>query len=211
MNSCLNISLISDDITHRQALAESISSQADFQVVSQVSERGFSLGAIGQNHPKVAVLGTHFPERGGFDLIRRLRTGMPDTRILVLSPVEYPEHVTQTLKAGAAGYLTTRSALPAFFDAIRKIAGNGHVIDPILVDTLIFNDDAGMNVEHAALTDREREVLCRIVNGKNIKSIANEMNLSAKTVSTHKAHLMQKLHMRSVADVVRYAIRHGIC
>lgn len=205
LSSPIRLLLIDEQDTYREALAAALAAGADLQVVGQTDRIGSAGDLAWSGTPDVVILGTTQPTLQVPDLMRRLGNAAPHAKLLVLSSQTDPEIVSHALKAGASGYLTTRSGLPELSAAIRKVAGGGRVVAQQLVDSMLFVPDA-RNGSRSALTDRELQVLCAFASGQSIKTIASAVNLSAKTVSTHKSRLMQKLHLKSNADLVRYAL-----
>jgi DNA-binding NarL/FixJ family response regulator len=156
------------------------------------------------------LLDMTMPGLSGVDLVRRVRGDKPDLPILVLSMHNEGQVVSRALRAGAAGYVTKDSDPAILLSAIRKVAMGGRFIDPALVDAIVFDAGDGDKAPHECLSDREFQVLQKIVGGEAIGEIGTALNLSAKTISTHKMRLMQKLGVDNNADLIRYAIRHGL-
>jgi len=151
------------------------------------------------------------PGKSGIELIKQVRAEKPKLRILVLSMHEEPQYAVRAIKAGASGYLTKDSASAQLVLAIRKVAGGGAFISAEVAEQLAF--DAMPQVDgpaHGALSDREFQVFQLLVSGKSVTDIGAALNLSVKTVSTHKAHIMQKMRMTNQTELIRYAISHGL-
>lgn len=148
---------------------------------------------------------------GGINLIQRIRQNKAAPRILVLSMHNDIQLVTRALKAGASGCLTKESDPETLVAAIRKVGKGGHYLDPSLVEQIVFEHGLrDSNPLHKKLSNREFQVLLLLVSGQSINRIAEDLSLSAKTVSTHKLRLMQKMQMRSIAELTRYAIEHQL-
>jgi DNA-binding NarL/FixJ family response regulator len=158
----------------------------------------------------LALLDLSMPGLSGLALIKRLKVEKPRLRILVLSMHGESQYAARALKAGASGYLTKDSPAAQLLGAIRKIAAGGVQISDIAAAQLIGAPGAGDAPPHAALSDREYEVLRQIVAGRSVTEIAGALSVSVKTVSTHKARILQKLNLAGTADLVRYAIEHGL-
>lgn len=201
----IRLLLIDEQDTYREALAAALADSNDLLVAGQADRISAAGDMAWTSSPDVVILGTTQPTLQVPDLVRRLDTTAPAAKLLVLSPQVEPEIVSHVLKAGASGYLTTRTGLPELCAAVRKIAAGGRALSQQLVDSMLFVPDA-KNPTRSHLTDRELQVLCAFAAGQSIKAIASTVNLSAKTVSTHKSRLMQKLHLKSNADLVRYAL-----
>jgi DNA-binding NarL/FixJ family response regulator len=159
----------------------------------------------------LALLDLTMPGMSGIDLITRLRSVFPDLPILVLSMRNEPQVVRQVLKAGASGYLTKDSEPEMLVVAIRKAAAGGRFIDPTLAEQLVFDiDQPGIAPLHEQLSAREAQILALLARGRSVNDIAADLMISNKTVSSHKAHLMQKMNFMNNAELVRYAILHGL-
>jgi DNA-binding NarL/FixJ family response regulator len=156
------------------------------------------------------LLDMTMPGISGVDLIRRVRAEQPALPVLVLSIHNEAQVVSRALRAGATGYVTKDSDPEVLLAAIRKLAAGGRFIDPKLVDAIIFETHSGDAPPHEVLSDREFQVLQMLASGKSINDIAETLALSAKTISTHKMRLMQKLGLGNNAELIRYAIRHGL-
>jgi DNA-binding NarL/FixJ family response regulator len=156
------------------------------------------------------LLDMTMPGISGVDLIRRVRAEQPSLPVLVLSIHNEAQVVSRALRAGATGYVTKDSDPEVLLTAIRKLASGGRFIDPKLVDAIIFETHSGDAPPHEILSDREFQVLQMLASGKSINDIAEALALSAKTISTHKMRLMQKLGLANNAELIRYAIRHGL-
>jgi DNA-binding NarL/FixJ family response regulator len=159
----------------------------------------------------LALLDLTMPGMSGIDLITRLRSVFPDLPILVLSMRNEPQVVRQVLKAGASGYLTKDSEPEMLVVAIRKAAAGGRFIDPTLAEQLVFDiDQPGIAPLHEQLSAREAQILALLARGRSVNDIAADLMISNKTVSSHKAHLMQKMNFMNNAELVRYAVMHGL-
>jgi DNA-binding NarL/FixJ family response regulator len=147
------------------------------------------------------------PGKSGTELIRQVKSEKPKLRILILSMHEEEQYAVRAIKAGASGYLTKESASAQLVSAIRKVASGGAFISSAVAEQLALG--AMPQAEgplHGSLSDREFQVLRMLASGRSVSEIAAELNLSVKTVSTHKARLMQKMNMTSQADLIRYAL-----
>jgi DNA-binding NarL/FixJ family response regulator len=159
----------------------------------------------------VLLLDLSMPGRSGMDLIKQVRSEKPKLRILVLSMHAERQYAVRAVKAGASGYLTKDSASMQLVAAIRKVAAGGAFISAEVAEQLARS--AMPHAEgppHAALSDREYQVFQLLVAGKSVSDIAAELILSVKTVSTHKAHVFEKMGLANQAELIHYAIRHRL-
>lgn len=157
------------------------------------------------------LLDMTMPGINGIDLINRIRLRDADLPILVLSMHNSPQIVRRTLKAGASGYLAKESPPEILIDAVRKVAAGGRFIDPVLAEQMAFDmAEPGAGKPHERLSAREFQILCLLVRGRSVNEIAGELAISNKTVSTHKANLMQKMEFKTHSDLVSYGLSHAL-
>lgn len=157
------------------------------------------------------LLDMNMPGVSGVELIARIKQSRPDLPILVFTMHNETQVATRALKAGAAGYITKDSDPERLLAAIRKVSGGGKYIDPAMAEQMAFDATfPNRCLPHALLSDREFEVFRMLIAGKGVNEIAEQLSISNKTVSTHKVHLMEKMNLSSVAELVRYALQHGI-
>lgn len=203
--------LIADDhAIMRAGLRQILTATADMVVAGEATHGQSVLEQLNLLECHVILLDMSMPGLSGLDLIRRLRIERPKLPILVLSMHNEGQIVTRALRAGASGYMTKDSDPNVLLTAIRKVARGGKFIDPALIDSVVLDiSDVKMN-ENRQLTDREFQVLQMIAAGHTINKIAESLYLSTKTVSTHKIRLMHKLGVDNNADLIRYAIQHGL-
>jgi DNA-binding NarL/FixJ family response regulator len=195
--------LIADDHKIvRDGLRRILSGHGDLEVVGEAANGDEALARVKANEYDVALLDMSMPGLSGIDLIRRVKIERPKLRVLVLSMHGEDQYAVRALKAGASGYLGKDSAAELLVGAIRKIAAGGVHISDAAASSLV----SGEKQAHQKLSDREFEVLRLLVDGKSPTDIAEQLHLSVKTVSTHKTRMLEKLGLKSTADLVRYAI-----
>lgn len=203
--------LIADDhAIVRGGLKQIIATTTDIVATGEATHGAEVIDKVRQAGLDLLLLDMTMPGLSGVDLVRRVRGDKPDLPILVLSMHNEGQVVSRALRAGAAGYVTKDSDPAILLSAIRKVAAGGRFIDPALVDAIVFEVGDSDKAPHECLSDREFQVLQKIVGGEAIGEIGASLNLSAKTISTHKMRLMQKLGVDNNADLIRYAIRHGL-
>ena len=204
--------VIADDHTIlREGLRQLLSTAPEIEVVDEASDGHEVMARVREREFDVLLLDMSMPGRSGIELIRQVRAEKPKLRILVLSMHEEEQYAVRAIKAGASGYLTKDSAATQLVTAIRKVASGGAFITAEVAEQLALG--AMPDVEgplHARLSDREYEVFQLLVAGISVTDIATRLNLSAKTVSTHKARLMEKLGIDNPADLVKYAMQHKL-
>ena len=159
----------------------------------------------------VAVVDLSMPGRSGVELIKLLKVERPKLRLLVLSMHSEEQYAVRAVRAGASGYLTKESAADELVAAIRRIAGGGAYISPETAERLVLASNTGSDgPPHTQLSNREYEVFRALVEGKSVTDIAAGLNLSVKTISTHKSRILEKMGLANQADLVRYAVRHNL-
>ena len=204
--------LIADDHTIvREGLKQMLSACADFKVVGEASNGHEVLARLEDCPCDLLLLDMSMPGRSGTELIRQVKAEHPKLQVLVLTMHEEHQYAVRAIKAGAAGYLTKETASDLLVSAIRKVASGGAFITPAVAEQLALDAMPRTSVTpHLALSDREFQVLRLLVAGRSVTDIAEELHLSVKTISTHKARMMQKLDISSQADLIRYAISHNL-
>jgi len=206
----IRVLLADDHGLVREGLRGILAKGADIEVAAEAANGDEVLALVRKQDFDLALLDLSMPGLSGLALIKRLKVERPKLRILVLSMHGEAQYAARALKAGASGYLTKDSATSQLLGAIRKIAAGGVQISEAAAAHLIGASAAGDVPLHDALSDREYEVLRRIVAGGTVTDIAAALNVSVKTISTHKARILQKLDLAGTADLVRYAIEHGL-
>jgi two-component system, NarL family, invasion response regulator UvrY len=159
----------------------------------------------------VAVLDISMPGMSGLDAIKQVKQEFPDLPVLILSMYPEEQYAVRMIKAGADGYLTKSSAPEELVNAIKKVHGGGKYVSPSLGEALAFTVKPGAEKNpHELLSDREYQVLCLIGSGKTVSEIADKTNLSVTTISTYRARILEKMRMKTNAELTRYAIQQGL-
>jgi len=177
----------------------------EIDVVAEADNSQQLLNLLKDNEVDLLLLDLNMPGCSGIELITQLRSHYPDLPILVLSMHNELQIVARALKVGASGYLTKDNEPEILLSAIRKVAAGGRFIDPKLAENLVFEFE-GLDEKkpHEKLSEREFEVMKLLVSGKSVNEIADALFISNKTVSTHKTHLLKKLHLNNITELVRY-------
>ena len=159
----------------------------------------------------VLLLDMSMPGKSGIELIKQVKAEKPRLRILVLSMHQEHQYAVRAIRAGASGYLTKESASTQLVSAIRKVAGGGAFISAEVAEQLALGAmPHSEGPPHTTLSDREYQVFRLLVAGKTVTDIAARLNLSVKTVSTHKARLLEKLNIGNQTELIHYALRHRL-
>ncbi len=202
--------LIADDhAVVRSGLKQMLSEHADFNVTGEAADGLEVLKKLREQPYDLLLTDMAMPGRSGMELLKLVKAEHPKLAMLVLSMHKEEQYAVRALKAGARGYLTKESAPDQLVTAIRKVAGGGMFISPSVAERLAL-ELHGNQEPHTLLSDREYQIFRLIVAGASLGSIADQLALSVKTVSTHKARILQKMDMASSAELIHYAIRHHL-
>jgi DNA-binding NarL/FixJ family response regulator len=204
--------LIADDHTIvREGLKQVLVDTPDIVVADEASNGEEALNKALKNDYDVVVLDISMPGRGGLDVLKQLKSHRHKLPVLILSMYPEDQYALRVLKAGAAGYLNKESAPDELINAIKKVSNGMKYVSSHLAEEIAvaLEYDAERPIQET-LSDREFQVLCMIASGKSVKEIAEEMSLSMKTISTYRARILEKMRMRSNAELTRYAIKNQL-
>jgi DNA-binding NarL/FixJ family response regulator len=159
----------------------------------------------------VVVLDLNLPDRPGLEVLSQIRNQAPDVPVLILSMQQHPSYAAHALRKGALGYVSKSTAREHLVTAISKVARGERFLTPAMAESLALElvHSHGTGTHHS-LSDREFQVLCLIAAGKPPRQIAAELSVSVKTVATHRARLLEKMGLRGNAEIVKYAMEHGL-
>jgi DNA-binding NarL/FixJ family response regulator len=204
--------LIADDhAIVAEGLKHLVEAQSDLEVVATVGDGRAAVRAAKETEPDVVLMDLSMPELNGADAARAIIDERPGCKVIVLSMYAEREYVRRALKAGATGYVVKRSAAKELVDAIRAVHAGQRYLSPRVADVVI-DDYAGDGKADLLdkLSAREREVLQLLAEGRTGAEIAQRLTLSQKTVETYRARLVEKLGIRDVAGLVKFAIQRGL-
>ncbi len=204
--------LIADDhAIVRKGLQQIVKEQAPSIEVDEAVDGAEVLEKVHAGKCDVLVLDLSMPGRSGLDILHEVRHLRPELPVLILSMHPEEQYAVRVLKAGAAGYLTKEAALDELVGAIQRVSGGGRYISQALAEKLALGLTGQLDkLPHETLSDREYTVLLRIGAGKSVGEIAEELSLSVKTISTYRARILEKLDLKSNADLIRYVIDHEL-
>jgi two-component system invasion response regulator UvrY len=203
--------LIADDHDIvREGVKQIVSETNDIVVGAEARTGAEAIDRVRTGKWDVVILDLNLPDRPGLDVLAQLRSVAADVPVLILSMHGEASYAARALKAGAAGYVSKSTAREHLVMAIRKLANGERFLTPELAETLAFGMMRNGEGGHQGLSDREFQVLCLIAAGKPPRDIAAELNVSVKTVATHRARLLQKMGLRNNAELVRYAIDNDL-
>ncbi len=203
----IRVVIADDHAIMREGLKRILDSAEDICVVGEATDGFEALALVRSVQFDLLLLDLSMPGRSGVELIKQIHDQAPRLPILVLTMHEEDHYAIRTIRAGARGYLTKVSAGTQLLSAIRKVAAGRPFISNRVAEQLameVMPTEAVL--PHRSLSNREFEVFMLLVSGASVTDIAARLHLSAKTVSTHKTHILQKMQRTSVADLVRYAV-----
>jgi len=205
--------ILADDHTLvRAGIRRILESQPEFAVVAEAADGASALDALTKHNADVLVLDLNMNVSGleGIDVLRRCKREYPDLKVVVLTMHAGREYVSRALAEGADGYLLKDSAVQDLAAAIAAVMAGGTFFSPAIQQQMAEMVRDGHRQGLQGLTDREREVLTLIARGMSTKEIASSLDIGSRTVETHRANLMRKLGVKSVALLTQVAIREGI-
>ena len=204
--------LIADDHEmFREGIKRICEDNPDIVVAGEASNGNEALDRVANEEFDLLLLDIAMPGLSGLDTLKQLKTLKPKLRVLVLSMYPEDEYAMRAIKAGAAGYLTKARASHELIEAIKKVSSGGNYINASVAEKLLFDMKPGQSGPlHETLSDREYQIFTMIVKGRKVGEIADELCLSVKTVSTYKARILNKMEMKSTAELVKYAIDHEL-
>ena len=208
--------LLADDHTlFRQGIGTLLGRDAHIEVVGEVSNSGDAVNQCNELRPDVVLMDISMPGISSFDAARQIKKSRPETKVLFVSMYDDEDYLSQALESGANGYVLKDTAAPELITAIREVARGGSHLSPRMMTRLV-NDFRGRAkgpsqvARFGTLTTREREVLKMLAEGKSVKEIASDLEISTKTVDAHKFNLMRKLDIHNKAQLVHYAVQKKI-
>ena len=210
--SKLRILLADDHAVFRQGLRSLVDTQPDMMVVEEAADGQTACERALAIQPDLVIMDVSMPIMGGAEATRQIRRDCPQTKVLALTVHEVGNYLRQLLEAGASGYLLKRVAFEELVRAVRAVVAGGTYIDPNIAGQVVNNlvgASAPSTATERDLAGRETEVAQLLVRGYINREIAEQLDISIKTVETYKARIMEKLNLRSRADLVQYAIRRG--
>jgi two-component system response regulator NreC len=206
--------LVADDHAMlRDGLVALLNGSGECSVVAEAADGISALEEAQRTRPDVAVVDISMPKLNGMEVVRRLTQDLPATKLLVLTMHAEEEYVLHVVRAGAAGFLLKDSASSELLAAVKSLAAGRGYFGPHAAKVLaqqVQQPKAALEDPYRALTAREREVFHLIVEGLTTKEIARHLEISAKTAENHRTRVLDKLEARNTAELIRYAVRHGL-
>jgi two-component system invasion response regulator UvrY len=207
----IRVLIVDDHAVVRRGLRELLSDEFGGATFGEASDARQALEHLRKKEWDVALLDITLPGKSGLDLLKELKAEWPKLPVLVLSAHPEDQFAVRVLKAGAGGYMTKESAPEELTKAIHKIVGGGRYVSSALAEKLALGVTRDLTrAPHETLSDREYEVMSHIASGKTVTEIAEELSLSAKTISTYRTRVLEKLGVKNNAKIVQYAVRNGL-
>jgi len=203
--------IIDDHPIFRRGLRETLSDASDMVVAGEAGCGKEALDAVDRNEFDVVLLDLSMDGMNGLEVLAQLRSRYPSLPVLILSFHPEEEYAVRCIRGGAAGYLMKHGPPEQLFTAIRKVWRGGKYVTPSLAEALAFEvEDPSDACPHESLSEREHEVMCLIARGMRGKDIAEELQVSPKTVSSYRARILKKMGMQNNAELVRYGMKQGL-
>jgi len=209
----VRIVLADDHALLREGIRALLSRESDIEVVGEASDGREAIARCRALKPDVVLMDIAMPGLGGLEAALEIRKECPETKILVLTQYEDREYVTRFLKVGAAGYVLKNSAGAELASAIRSVQRGGLVLDPQVARDALREPEPAADGEgdpYDALTDREKQVLKLVAEGKSNKEVAEVLGISVKTAMSHRERVMEKLGLHNRTDLIRFALKRGV-
>lgn len=206
--------LVEDHVIVRQGIKALFSDEPDLEIVGEADDGRAALQSVSELEPDVVLMDISMPGLNGIEATRQIRQNHPEVKVVVLSMHSNEEYVFQVLRAGASGYVLKQSDSSEVLTAIRAALAGGSFLSPPISRTVIDDyirraEARGGDDDLELLTSREREVLQLLAEGLSNREIAEQLNISIKTVETHRSNMMGKLGVSSKTELVKYALRKG--
>jgi DNA-binding NarL/FixJ family response regulator len=207
----IKILMADDHAIVREGLKQILADVPDMEIAGEAASGDDVLAMLRADNWDILLLDIAMPGKNVLELIKLAKQKNPQQPILILSMYPEDQYAIRMLKSGADGYLTKESAPDQLVAAIRKVAKGGKYISATMTDKLIEELNPDQNkLPHTKLSDREYQVFLAVAKGRRTSEIAQDMTLSVKTISTFRTRLMAKMHLHSTADIICYALKHGL-
>ncbi|HEY6099439.1 MAG TPA: response regulator transcription factor [Anaeromyxobacter sp.] len=213
MSGRIRVLIVDDHAILREGVRALLQLHPDLEVVGEASNGTEAIEAAARLDPDVVLMDIAMPGLGGIEAALEMRKQGRRARILILSQYEDREYVRRLLKAGVAGYVLKKSAGAELANAIRAVHKGGLVLDPEVARTAMEESGPaapGADDPYEALTDREKQVLKLVADGRSNKEVAEVLGISVKTAMSHREHVMEKLGVHNRTELVRFAIKKGV-
>jgi len=207
----IRVVIVDDHAILRAGLRRVLEAEPDIEVVGEAESADRAVFEAMSGQPDVVLMDVMMPGKTGIEGMPAVLAAVPDVKVLVLSMQDDPYYVREAFAAGAAGYVLKEAADSEVVGAVRAVAAGERYVHPALGARLVAADaEERRRADEDPLSDREREVLRLLALGHTNQEIASSLYISVRTAETHRAHIMQKLRLKSRAELVRYALDNGL-
>lgn len=211
----IRILLAEDHAIVRDGLRMLLQGEPDFEVVAEAENGREAVARARESAPDVAILDISMPELSGLEATRLIKAESPQTQVLILTMHESDEYFFRALEAGASGYVLKKAATQDLIAATRAVAQGEAFLYPSVAKKLIGDyvrriEPGAEPGSYTTLSEREREVLLLLAQGLSNQQIAERLSITQSTLQTHRAHVLEKLGLRTTADLIKYAVQHGL-
>ncbi|MCI0663138.1 MAG: response regulator transcription factor [Acidobacteria bacterium] len=206
----IHILIVDDHAIVRRGLMQIMKEEPDIEV-SETADPREALRLVRENSWDMLVLDLDLPGKSGLELLKEIKIERPALPVLILSVYPEEQFAVRTLKAGAAGFMSKDTAPDELVKAIRKVLSGGKYINESVAEKLLSGLSSKTDgMPHEGLSDREFQILCLFGSGKSVSEIAAQLSLSVATISTHRARILEKMCLKTTAELVRYAIENRL-
>jgi two-component system, NarL family, invasion response regulator UvrY len=207
----IHLLIIDDHVVVRDGVKRLAEEQLGATVIGEASTAQEALQRVREAHWDVAVLDISLGARNGLEVLKELQQLRPRLPVLILSMHAEEQYARRAFKAGAAGYITKDSSRAELVTALTKVLHGGKYVSPRFAEQLVVDLARGTDQpRHEALSAREFEVMCLIASGKTVSQIAEVLSLSDKTISTYRARILEKMHLKTNAELTHYALQNKL-
>ena len=207
----MKVLLVDDHSVVREGLKEIIGKMDEVSVIEEASDGLEAMDKIKKYSYDLIILDISMPGMSGLDILQALKGRKDKPHILILSVHPQKQYAIRALRLGVSGYLSKDSVPDELSEAIRKISSGGKYISSALAEKVLFDKTRDSDKEpHEKLSDREFQVMCLIAKGKSLTEIANDLFINNKTVSSHRARILEKMRLENNAELISYAIRANL-
>lgn len=205
----IKVLLVDDHAIMRDGLKEILASVEGFELVGEAANGNDALAELSRKQADMIVMDMSMPGISGISLIEQIKSRYPALSVLVLTMLDDPQIALRALKSGANGYITKDRPAVELIAALRKVASGGRYVDASLTERMLF-DEVREGMPHDKLSSREMEVFRMLVQGNSLNEIAEQLFISSKTVSAHKAQILRKMGVKNMAELIRYALQNDL-
>lgn len=207
----VRILIVDDHMVVREGLKNFLADTPDLRIAGEAPNAREALSRIKAEEWDLVLLDISMPDQNGLTTLQQIRQEKPDLPVLIFSMLSEEEHAFSCLEAGACGFVSKDSTPEQLREAIRRSVRGGKYVGPGLAEQLLAQQLPQRNkLPHECLTPRELDIMLRIARGETLTEIGHQLHLSVKTISTHRAHILQKMHLHTNADLTRYLVSHRL-